>query len=201
MSRPKADSGKIREVISILEAEGKPLSVTAIRERLGCGSYSTIGAVLKAWRREQADLAVPEGVAVPERVTHLVQQLWAEAYKAAADAHEAEREKFQREHTEHERLKAEMSQEIARLEAELSRVEAEREGARADLVKAKEELADERVERARAEATIGTLTAELTELRGESRKALDAVTAWVERASRAEARLEELAKGGGERRS
>src|SRR5512142_105592 len=39
----------------------------------------------------------------------------------------------------------------------------------------------ERVERGKAEAMIGTLQAELTELRAESRKALDTVTAWVER--------------------
>ena len=41
----------------------------------------------------------------------------------------------------------------------------------------------------------------VTELRAESRKAMETVTAWVERASRAQARLEELAKGVGERRS
>jgi hypothetical protein len=42
---------------------------------------------------------------------------------------------------------------------------------------------------------------ELTKLRDESRKTLETVTAWVERATRAEARLEEFAKGAGERRS
>jgi len=69
------------------------------------------------------------------------------------------------------------------------------------LAKAEEELEQERVERAKAENTVGILQAEITELRGESRKALETVTVWVERASRAEARLEELAKGAGERRS
>ena len=91
----------------------------------------------------------------------------------------------------------EKDQEIARLEAELSRVEAERESARAALTKATEEFELERVERAKAESTARTLQAELTELRVESRKTLETVTAWVERASRAEARLEELAKGAG----
>jgi chromosome segregation ATPase len=89
-----------------------------------------------------------------------------------------------------------MGQEIAQLEAELSRVEAERESARAALAKAGEELERERVERAKAESTARTLQAELAELRGESRKTLETVTAWIERATRAEARLEELAKPG-----
>jgi hypothetical protein len=76
-------------------------------------------------------------------------------------------------------------------------LEAERELARAALTKAGEELERERVERAKAESTARTLEAELTELRVESRKTLETVTAWVERASRAEARLEDLAKGAG----
>ena len=69
------------------------------------------------------------------------------------------------------------------------------------MTQAGEELERERVERAKAESTARTLQAELTELRGESRKTLETVTAWVERATRAEAQLEELAKGTGERQS
>lgn len=52
-------------------------------------------------------------------------------------------------------------------------------------------------EQAKAESTAGTLQVELTELRVESRQAQERVTAWVERVTRAEARLEELAKGAG----
>jgi chromosome segregation ATPase len=177
------------------------LSVTSIRERLGSGSYSTIGAVLAAWRRERAEAVLPTVPAIPEGVTHLVEHLWAEAWKAADAIHEPERHAFQRERAEHEQLRAEKDQEIARLEAELSRVETERESARAALTKAGEELERERVERAKAESTARTLQAELTELRVESRRATETVAAWVERATRAEARLEELAKGAGGHRS
>ena len=77
----------------------------------------------------------------------------------------------------------------------------ERESAQAASTKAEEKLEQERVERAKAENTARLLQAEVSELRGESRKAMETVTAWVERASRAEAKLEELAKGGRERRS
>ena len=199
MGRPGIEPEKIRKVISELEAEKKALSVTSIRERLGSGSYSTIGAVLAAWRRERAKAVLPTVPAIPEGVTHLVENLWAETWKAADSIHEPERQTFQRERAEHEQLRAEKDQEITRLEAELSRVEADRESARAALAKAGEEFERERVERAKAESTASTLEAELTKLRDESRKTLETVTAWVERASRAEARLEELAKGAGER--
>ena len=134
-------------------------------------------------------------------LSHLVGHLWAEAWKAADSIFDPERQTFQRERAEHEQLRAEKDQEIARLEAELSRVEAERESARAALTKAAEDLERERVERAKAESTAGTLQAELTEPRDEKRKTMETVTAWVERASRAEARLEELAKGVGGHRS
>jgi chromosome segregation ATPase len=90
-----------------------------------------------------------------------------------------------------------MGQGIARLEAELSRVEAERESARAAVTKAGGELERGRIGRAKVESTARALQAKLTELRDEERKALETVTAWVERASRAEARLEELAKRAG----
>src|SRR5512135_354605 len=91
MARPRVEPETIREVLTLLEAEGKPVSVTAIRQRLGSGSYSTIGAVLSAWRREQAAAVLPAVAAIPERVTHLVQNLWAEACKAATNVHDGVR--------------------------------------------------------------------------------------------------------------
>ena len=60
MGRPGIEPHKIREVISgPLESEGTAVSVTPIRERLGSGSYSTIGVVLAAWRKEQAEAVLP----------------------------------------------------------------------------------------------------------------------------------------------
>ena len=140
MGRPGIEPDKIREVISELESEGTAVSVTPIRKRLGSGSYSTIGVVLAAWRKEQAEAVLPTVPAIPERVSHLVGHLWAEAWRTADSNHEPERQAFQRERAEHEQLRAEMGHEIARLEAELSRVEAERESARAALRRAVEEL-------------------------------------------------------------
>src|SRR5512147_87974 len=199
MGRRGIEPERIRKIITELEAEKKGLSVTSIRERLGSGSYSTIGAVLDEWRKEKAGAVLPAVPAIPEGVTHLVGHLWAEAWKAADSIHEPERQAFQRERAEHEQLRAEKDQEIARLEAELSRAEAERESAQVALAKAGGELERERVERGKTESTARTLEAELTELRDEKRKTMETVTAWVERAARAEARLEVLANGAGSR--
>src|SRR5512135_3807210 len=106
MGRPGIERDKIRKVISELEAEKKGLSVTSIRERLGSGSYSTLSAVLAEWRKERAKAVLPTVPAIPEGVTHLVEHLWAEAWKAADSVHEPERQAFQREQVEHEQLRA-----------------------------------------------------------------------------------------------
>ena len=59
MGRPGIEPNKIRDVISKLDAEGKAISVTSIRERLGSGSYSTFSAVLAEWRKERAEAVLP----------------------------------------------------------------------------------------------------------------------------------------------
>ncbi len=114
MARPGVAPREIIEVIKQLEAEGVETTVTAVRERLGSGSYSTIGTVLNEWRREQAQatrLAVPE---VPEALHRLTRQLWAEAWKSADSLYEPERQAFARERQEHERTKQEMTSEFVK---------------------------------------------------------------------------------------
>ena len=75
MGRPGIEPEKIREVISELDAEGKAISVTSIRERLGSGSYSTLSGVLAKWRKERAEAVLPTVPAIPEGVSHLVEHL------------------------------------------------------------------------------------------------------------------------------
>ncbi len=110
------------EVIHELEAQGKEVTVTAVRERLGTGSFSTIGAVLTEWRREKALEVRPAVPEPPEAMRHIFTQLWVEAWTAAMRVHEPERQAFARDRQEHERIKGEMMTEIARLEAELDAV-------------------------------------------------------------------------------
>ena len=127
-----------------------------------------------------------------ETLSHLVKNLWAEAWKSADAAHEPEREKFGRERAEHEKARQEMAAEIRRLEEELERVTAEGETCQASLRKRKEELDAARVEQAQATQTAALLQAKVERLRAEGQKALENLTAWVERATKAETKLEAL---------
>src|SRR5262249_45722230 len=119
MARPGIGSERILEVIRELEGQGVEPTVTAVRERLGTGSYSTIGAVLADWRQSRAKGARPAVPEAPDAVRNLFGQLWAEAWNAAMRVHEPERQAFARERQEYERGKSEMLSEIARLETEL----------------------------------------------------------------------------------
>src|SRR5512146_1619649 len=119
MARPGVGSERIMEVTRELEAEGREPTATAVRERLGSGSYTTIAAVLADWRRAKASEAKAPTPEPPETVRHLMTHLWAEVWKAALGVHKPERQAFARERQEHERAKAELLAEIARLEGEL----------------------------------------------------------------------------------
>src|SRR3954452_16196673 len=119
MARPGVGADRITETIKTLEAEGTEPTVTAVRERIGSGSFSTIGAVLSDWRQSRAKETRP---AVPEpsdSVRGLFGQLWAEVWTSAMKVHEPERQAFARDRQEYERGKSEMLSEIERLEAEL----------------------------------------------------------------------------------
>ena len=163
MARPGVGAEKIIEAIRQLEVEGKEVTVTAVRDRLGTGSFSTIGAVVSDWRHRRAKetrTPVPEP---SDSVRGLFAQLWVEAWQGAMKVHEPERQAFARDREEYERGKGEMLSEITRLEAE---IDAERE----QTTKALAELTAER-DRYRAELgqVRGSLAASEGAL-GEARK-------------------------------
>lgn len=196
MARPGVAPEQITEVIKQLDAEGAgaEVTVTAIRRRLGSGSYTTIGAVLNDWRQEQAKAARPVIPEVPEPLTHLLRHLWAEAWKAADISYEPERQGFARERQEQERAKQEMTAEIGRLEEEFERVGAERETCRAAHAKQHQELEAIQRELAKATSTVGLLQPEVERLRVEGQKNFETLTAWIERATKAETKLQEIEK-------
>ena len=133
MARPGVGMEKITEAIREIEAQGQEPTVTAVRERLGSGSFSTIGIVLSDWRQKKESEARPAVPEPPDLVRIALGNVWSEAWKAANGVLEPERQSFARERQEHDRARAEMNAEIARLETEL---EAERErgaGAARDL--------------------------------------------------------------------
>ncbi len=194
MARPGIAPTQIEEVINQLAAEGGEVTVTAIRQRLGSGSYSTIGAVLNEWRQEQAKAARPAIPEPPESLNHLLRHLWAEAWKTADSTYEPERQGFARERQEQERVKLEMTAEIDRLEQELEQIAAERDTCRAAQAKHHQELEAIQRELAKATGAVELLQPEVERLRAEGQKNLELFTAWVERATKAETRLQEIEK-------
>ena len=83
MGRPGVSADQIAEVICELDAAGREVTVTAVRERLGSGSFTTIGAALNEWRREQAQATRPVVPKPPESLLVLWRQLWSEPSSAA----------------------------------------------------------------------------------------------------------------------
>lgn len=72
-----------------LAAEGTNPTQTAVREALGGGSFATIGPALKEWKDAQREDHALAEVVVPDSLNERVEQMKAEAWKAAIS--EAER--------------------------------------------------------------------------------------------------------------
>jgi len=196
MARPGVGIERIVEVIRELDTSGKEVTVTAVRERLGTGSYSTIGSVVADWRREKANGVRPATPEPSEGVRVAFSHAWAEAWKAAMAVHEPERQIFARERQEHERAKAEILAEIARLEAELEgekenatrtafALTAERDGCR-------DELQSVRAALAASEGALGEARKQVDHEGERNRQLSERVIAEAALAQALAARVEEL---------
>jgi DNA repair exonuclease SbcCD ATPase subunit len=198
MARPGVGADRITETITQLEAEGIEPTVTAVRERLGSGSFSTIGVVLSDWRQSQAKETRP---AVPEPsdlVRGLFGQLWSEAWTSAMKTHEPERLAFARDRQQYERGKAEMLSEIERLEAQ---VESEKQTAAATIeeltaerARLSEELQGVRVAIATAEGALSEARKRADQEQERNRELSERVIAEAARAQALAARVAELEK-------
>lgn len=191
MARQALTPERILETIEELDAGGLDVTVTAVRERLGTGSYTTIGAVLNEWRRQRK---APDAAAVPEApasLRPLAQRIWSEAWKAAQAALQVERLAFTQERAALAREKEEMAAEISRLEREAAKQADAKERALQSAEDGTAGLKAAELECAKVRQENELLRAEADRLRLEAQKATDAVAGWIERATRAEARLEE----------
>jgi chromosome segregation ATPase len=191
MARPGITHEQVLQTIQQLESEGAEASITAIRERLGTGSFTTIAQVLQSWRQERARVSRPPVPELPDQVAGLFRQLWAESWRAADAVAATEREAAAQERAASEAQAQEMQGEIARLEQELAALQTEMDQA----------LQAARIEHAQAAASSALLQEEIMQLRAGHRQILEAgqkasaeLATWVERATRAETRLEEIQK-------
>jgi len=117
MARQGISEQQVIEAAEQLAQSGQAVTVAAVREVIGSGSFSTINGFLAKWKdsgdRKPAD--IPD---MPDNVARAMRQLWAAAWRDAQAAIQAEREALDAGRREMEQARREMGQEIARLEAE-----------------------------------------------------------------------------------
>jgi hypothetical protein len=201
MARLGITPEQILQTIQQLENAGTEATVTAIREQLGTGSFSTISQVLQNWRQEKARTSRPPVPELPDQVAGLFRQLWAEAWRAADAVGAVEREAAAKEQAAHEAQTQEMQNEIARLEQSLAALQAETERLAAELTETNRALQTALIEHAQAAGSVTLLQEEIAQLRAGNRQIIETgqkasadLAIWIERATRAETRLEKIQK-------
>lgn len=88
---------KIFKAADMLEAEGRPVTLAAIREALGSGSFSTINPILQKWKARKISNSqlppAPEDLA--NRMYHLTSELWNQAVQLAESRLVNDRQTFE----------------------------------------------------------------------------------------------------------
>jgi chromosome segregation ATPase len=201
VARQGIDVEQILQAIRELENAGAEVTVTAVREKLGTGSFSTISKVLQDWRAQKSKAARPPVPETPEMVSGLFKQLWAEAWRAADALAEAERQAAAKERAEHEQAMGEMRAEISRLEKAFGELQGEHDRIAGENATKESERQALRIQTAEQQASLALLQGEGKQLRDEikranetAQKASESLTSWVERATRAEATQQAAAK-------
>ncbi|MCI0654422.1 MAG: DNA-binding protein [Methylococcaceae bacterium] len=118
MARAGITEQQVFEAAQGLLQEGQTVSVSAVRERLGSGSYSTINAHLTKWREDNNNRKPSDIPDIPSSVENALRHIWALAWKEALDPIKSEREGLETVRREMEREKKVMEAEIAGLETQ-----------------------------------------------------------------------------------
>lgn len=118
MARPGITEQEVIDAAETLTQAGEAVTVVAVRDVIGSGSFSTINTFLTKWKdtagSRKAD-GVPE---MPESVGRAMRQLWGAAWKEAQDGLRIERDALEAARRDMERERRDMAQEIARLETQ-----------------------------------------------------------------------------------
>jgi chromosome segregation ATPase len=183
MARPGVTKETIFQAAQELDDEGRPVTVTTVRDKLGKGSYTTIADALKEWHADQEKKQTADAPEIPEVLTRLMDRMWSEAWKIAHKVTESEREALVRARTQLDQERQEMSVEIGRLEKELSA--------------AQKELASERTKREAASADLSQCQVGSARLEGRTQELEKGLREKEKRVEHLERELVTLARAGG----
>ena len=171
MARPGITQAQVHEAAQALLEAGTTPTVSAVRERIGSGSYTTINAHLAEWRAQntQAPAQVPE---MPERVRTALNQVWAQAASAAQEDLDTQRQALEAMRRELDKERADMAAEIERLERAQEQAQEQIEHLRASFTEAQArnreaqaQILDLKVDNARLGERAGNAEARAEELR------------------------------------
>lgn len=179
------------EAADAIAATGEIPIQAVVRERLGGGSFSTIGPFLREWQNLQVEKREVRETPIPETVqaalTEVGGRLWREAQNAASLGVESARREVEDMKSAAAKAEAEAAEVVRIVEEERDKALEMVESFRAKFNKANEELGDERVRRLHAEA-------DAIKSKEQVRTAEARVEAAVSETARADAAKEEAAQ-------
>ncbi|MCI0667703.1 MAG: DNA-binding protein [Methylococcaceae bacterium] len=120
MARVGITEIQVFEAAEALLQEGVSVTIAAVRERLGSGSYSTINGHLAKWREENQNRRPSDLPEIPPSIDNALRHVWALAWKEAQERIKTEREGLDADRREMEREKGLMEKEIVDLETQLT---------------------------------------------------------------------------------
>ncbi|QSA99327.1 DNA-binding protein [Methylococcus sp. EFPC2] len=118
MARIGISEQQVFEAAEQLLQSGQAVTVSAVREVIGSGSFSTINVMLGKWKETNDHRRPTDAPDMPESVARAMRQLWGAAWKEAQDGIKAEREALEAARRDMERERRDMAAEISRLETE-----------------------------------------------------------------------------------
>jgi len=172
---------QIFSVADDIDARGQKPTLTAVREALGGGSYSTISQGMAAWRARKAAGRTGPSEPLPDALagalSALGETVWTAALETAHARYSGEREAFEQERSQNDAQRQEaveladaLTAEMERLRAQLEQANVRAEMAGHALAGVREELTEEKVRAARAESRAEALEARVQTLTAENER-------------------------------
>jgi len=172
-----------------LQVEGVRPTQTAVRERLGGGSFATIGPALKKWKEAQWEQHELAEVELPPELDEALQQLGGRVWQAAIAAAES---RLAAERAALAEAREELEAEAAEQRAAVQQLEAEAEQYQRQIAELDQRLAQEQVVSDKANQLVAGLTTELSAAQAATEAEVGKVEAvYQERVAGLEARLQD----------